>query len=147
MGAGLARGRLEHQSGIHPAAYRARVPRRRLGAWCSDLGTEMAGSGLALATEQPALVSLTEELLFRGYIQGGLQRLLGHESLALFAAALLFGLAHLGAGWQWFCLASLAGIGYGLAYRRGGLMAAVLCHFGLNFVHFAGFSYPMLAIG
>lgn len=93
------------------------------------------------------LVSLTEELLFRGYIQGGLQRLLGHESLALFAAALLFGLAHLGAGWQWFCLARLAGIGYGLAYRRGGLMAAVLCHFGLNFVHFASFSYPMLAIG
>jgi membrane protease YdiL (CAAX protease family) len=43
------------------------------------------------------LVSLTEELLFRGYIQGGLQRLFRHEGLALLAAALLFGLAHLGA--------------------------------------------------
>ncbi|AIL60835.1 CPBP family intramembrane glutamic endopeptidase [Pseudomonas alkylphenolica] len=90
------------------------------------------------------LVSLTEELLFRGYIQGGLQRLLKNQHLALFLAAGLFGLAHLGAGWQWVLLASLAGIGYGLAYRYGGLIAAILCHFGLNLAHFAGFTYPML---
>ncbi|MDF0732467.1 CPBP family intramembrane metalloprotease [Pseudomonas entomophila] len=91
------------------------------------------------------LVSLTEELLFRGYIQGGLQRLFGHPGLALVAAALLFGLAHLDAGWQWFYLASLAGIGYGLAYRHGGLAAAVLCHFLVNLMHFAAFTYPMLS--
>lgn len=91
------------------------------------------------------LVSLTEELLFRGYIQGGLQRLFRHDGLALIAAALLFGLAHLGGGWQWFYLASLAGVGYGLAYRHGGLTAAVLCHVVVNLVHFAGFTYPMLA--
>ncbi|WP_194787622.1 CPBP family intramembrane glutamic endopeptidase [Pseudomonas sp. UFMG81] len=93
------------------------------------------------------LVSLTEELLFRGYIQGGLQRLFRHEGLALLAAALLFGLAHLGGGWQWFYLATLAGVGYGLAYRHGGLAAAVLCHACVNLAHFAGFSYPMLALG
>lgn len=93
------------------------------------------------------LVSLTEELLFRGYLQGSLQRLLRHQGLALFAAAMLFGLAHLGAGWQWVYLATLAGVGYGLAYRWGGVAAAVLCHFGLNLVHFALFSYPMLALG
>lgn len=91
------------------------------------------------------LVSLTEELLFRGYLQGGLQRLLRNQNLALLAAALLFGLAHLGSGWQWFYLASLAGIGYGLAYRHGGLLAAVLCHFLFNLVHFTLFTYPMLA--
>src|SRR5690606_4848503 len=45
------------------------------------------------------LVSLTEELLFRGYIQGGLQRLFNNQALALVTAALLFGLAHLGGGW------------------------------------------------
>ncbi|MHC2148021.1 CPBP family intramembrane glutamic endopeptidase [Pseudomonas sp. 210_17 TE3656] len=90
------------------------------------------------------LVSLTEELLFRGYIQDGLQRLLKNQHLALLLAAGLFGLAHLGAGWHWVLLASLAGIGYGLAYRYGGLIAAVLCHFGLNLAHFAGFTYPML---
>nr|WP_225777009.1 CPBP family intramembrane glutamic endopeptidase [Pseudomonas sp. Marseille-Q3773] len=93
------------------------------------------------------LVSLTEELLFRGYLQGSLQRLLRHQGLALFAAAMLFGLAHLGAGWQWVYLATLAGVGYGLAYRWGGVGAAVLCHFGLNLVHFSLFSYPMLALG
>ncbi|MEE1868954.1 MULTISPECIES: CPBP family intramembrane glutamic endopeptidase [Pseudomonas] len=91
------------------------------------------------------LVSLTEELLFRGYIQGGLQRLLKNQHLALFFAAGLFALAHLGAGWLWVVLAFVAGIGYGLAYRYGGLFAAILCHFGLNLAHFAGFTYPMLA--
>lgn len=93
------------------------------------------------------LVSLTEELLFRGYIQGGLHRLLKHPDLALLLAAALFGLAHLGAGWQWVLLATLVGISYGLAYRYGGLFAAVLCHFGLNLAHFTGFTYPMLAPG
>jgi membrane protease YdiL (CAAX protease family) len=91
------------------------------------------------------LVSLTEELLFRGYIQGGLERLLGNQNLALGLAALLFGLAHLGSGWQWFYLATLAGIGYGLAYRYGGLLTAVWCHVFVNVVHFTAFSYPMLA--
>ena len=93
------------------------------------------------------LVTLTEELLFRGYIQGGLQRLfsgISHgDTLALGCAAALFGLTHIGGGWQWMFLASLAGIGYGLAYRGGGLPAAVFSHFGLNLVHFSLFTYPL----
>jgi uncharacterized protein len=95
------------------------------------------------------LVTLVEEALFRGYIQGGLGRLfkdLAHgETFALLLASLLFGLAHAGAGWQWVLLASLAGIGYGLAYRFGGLGAAIATHFGLNVLHFGLFTYPMLA--
>lgn len=95
------------------------------------------------------LVSLVEEALFRGYIQGGLSRRLQHlpygDPLALLLASLLFGLAHWGAGWQWVLLASLAGIGYGLAYRFGGLAAAIATHFGLNLLHFGLFTYPMLA--
>ncbi|NUU34785.1 CPBP family intramembrane glutamic endopeptidase [Pseudomonas sp. C2B4] len=95
------------------------------------------------------LVTLVEEALFRGYIQGGLSRRLKRlpygENLALLIASLLFGLAHIGAGWQWVLLASLAGIGYGLAYRFGGLAAAIACHFGLNLLHFGLFTYPMLA--
>ena len=95
------------------------------------------------------LVTLVEEALFRGYIQGGLSRrfkqLLYGENLALMCAALLFGLAHLGAGWQWVLLASIAGVGYGLAYRFGGLSAAIATHFGLNLLHFGLFTYPMLA--
>jgi hypothetical protein len=36
-------------------------------------------------------------------------------------------------------------VGHGLAYRVGGLQAAVLAHFGLNLAHFTLFTYPMLA--
>ena len=93
------------------------------------------------------LVTLVEEALFRGYIQGGLSRLMKNlprgENLALLLASLIFGLAHAGAGWQWVVLASLAGVGYGLAYRFGGLGAAILSHFGLNLMHLALFTYPM----
>lgn len=95
------------------------------------------------------LVTLVEEALFRGYLQGGLERQfknLPHgENLALLLTSLLFGLAHVGAGWQWVLLTSLAGIGYGLAYRFGGLCAAIATHLGLNLLHFGLFTYPMLA--
>jgi len=95
------------------------------------------------------LVTLVEEALFRGYIQGGLSQRLKHlpygETLALVVAAILFGLIHIGAGWQWVLLASLAGIGYGLAYRFGGLLAAIATHLTLNLLHFFLFTYPMLA--
>ena len=95
------------------------------------------------------LVTLVEEALFRGYIQGGLSRRFKQmpygENLALLLASLLFGLVHVGAGWQWVLLASIAGAGYGLAYRFGGLGAAIATHFGLNLLHFGLFTYPMLA--
>ncbi|SET52933.1 hypothetical protein SAMN03159512_02615 [Pseudomonas sp. NFR09] len=95
------------------------------------------------------LVTLVEEALFRGYVQGGLSRRFKHlpygENLALLLASLLFGLVHIGAGWHWVLLASIAGVGYGLAYRFGGLGAAVATHFGLNLLHFGLFTYPMLA--
>ena len=93
------------------------------------------------------LVALTEELLFRGYLQGSLKRWLAalpcHDALAIVVASLLFGLSHLGAGWTWALLAGIAGVGYGAAYRLGGLPAAVLTHFGLNLLHFSLFTYPM----
>jgi membrane protease YdiL (CAAX protease family) len=95
------------------------------------------------------LVCIVEELLFRGYIQGGLGRLFerwsGGQTLALLAASVLFGVAHLGGGWQWLLLATAAGLGYGLAYRYAGLAGAVSCHFGLNLAHFGLFTYPLLA--
>lgn len=95
------------------------------------------------------LVTVVEETLFRGYIQGGLSRRFSHlaqgDNLALLLASLLFGLVHAGAGWQWVLLSGLAGVGYGLAYRFGGLGSAIATHFGLNLLHFALFTYPMLA--
>lgn len=91
------------------------------------------------------LVVLTAELLFRAYIQGGLERLLKHKGLALGISALLFGLSNLGAGWQWFGLSTAEGVGYGLAYRYGGLLVAVWCHLFVQVMHFVAFAYPMLA--
>ncbi|APR36052.1 CPBP family intramembrane glutamic endopeptidase [Paraburkholderia sp. SOS3] len=95
------------------------------------------------------LVSVVEEAFFRGYLQGGMMRLfdgrpLG-KTIALVVASVLFGLMHLpGGGWLWVVFGAVAGLGYGLAYRFGGLRAAVLAHFALNATHFLLFTYPML---
>ncbi|AOY00578.1 CPBP family intramembrane glutamic endopeptidase [Jeongeupia sp. USM3] len=133
------------------------------GAWLVTTATCLAAATalgiVAWAPKWPAaswlwllnnllLVTFAEEALFRGYLQGGMSRLLKSqpcgEVLAIGAAAALFGLAHIAGGWQWVALASIAGVGYGLAYRFGGLQAAVLAHFGLNATHFFLFTYPML---
>lgn len=95
------------------------------------------------------LVCMAEEAFFRSFVQGGLERLLGNwrhgRTLALAVAALLFGLAHHRGGISWMCLATIAGIGYGLAWRAGGLRAATATHFSLNLIHFVFFTYPMLS--
>lgn len=99
-------------------------------------------------TNNLLLVTVAEEALFRGYIQGGLARLLENlrfgQWVAVGSAAGLFGLAHFAGGWQLMLLAGIAGSGYGIAYRYGGLQASVLAHFGLNLVHLSLFTYPML---
>ncbi|WP_354535569.1 CPBP family glutamic-type intramembrane protease [Ralstonia sp. 1138] len=64
--------------------------------------------------------------------------------LALCGAAGLFGIAHISGGWQWGLFASVAGTGYGLTYRFGGLPASITAHFGLDVMHFFLFTYPML---
>ncbi|MBB5198445.1 hypothetical protein HNR39_000255 [Glaciimonas immobilis] len=94
------------------------------------------------------LVSFAEEAFFRGYLQGGISRILKRcpykNALAISVGAVLFGMAHAGGGWQWIVLASMAGVGYGVAYHFGGFQAAILAHFGLNATHFFLFTYPML---
>ena len=92
---------------------------------------------------------LAEEALFRGFIQAQLQRLWQRvprgEWLALAVAAVLFGVAHAAGGLAYVALATVAGLGYGWAYRRTGrIEASILTHFALNTVHFFGFTYPAL---
>ncbi|UXU85659.1 CPBP family intramembrane glutamic endopeptidase [Burkholderia sp. S-53] len=95
------------------------------------------------------LVAFAEEALFRGYIQGGAARLTRAQPHAgwpaLAAGAVLFGLAHYQGGALLVLLAGLSGIGYGLAYRAGGLQSAMLAHFGVNLVQFALLTYPSIA--
>jgi membrane protease YdiL (CAAX protease family) len=93
-------------------------------------------------------VCLGEELIFRGYIQEGLGRLLKKRkygaALALFTASVIFGLSHFRDGAVFVGLATIAGVFYGLAYLRSGLVTAVATHFLVNLIHFLGFSYPAL---
>jgi uncharacterized protein len=105
--------------------------------------------GWLWAANNLLLVAPAEEALFRAYIQAGIAHVLAGISFGGWAAvgiaAALFGLAHFAGGWEFMLLAGIAGIGYGVAYRYGGLLAAVAAHFGLNLIHFALFTYPLLA--
>ena len=89
-----------------------------------------------------------EEAFFRGMVQpacicGFSRWLVLHKArvLGIGAGALIFGLAHIGGGFSFVVLATLAGIGYGLTYDlTGRLHYAVLVHFGVNTVRILGFS-------
>lgn len=47
-------------------------------------------------------------------------------------------------GGQRLALLLAAGV-FGLVYRHGGLLAAVVSHITLNLLHFSLFTYPMLS--
>lgn len=86
-------------------------------------------------------VCVAEEAFFRGVIQEQLARY--SETIAVAVSGLLFGAAHLGGGWQFGVLASLAGLGYALLYSRTKrIEIPVVAHFLLNLVHFVAFTYP-----
>lgn len=90
---------------------------------------------------------VTEEAFFRGVIQQRLSDALGGFAwgkwIALGVASVLFGLAHARGGLTLAVLATVAGIGYGLAYQRSGrIEAAIGAHIALNGLHFLMLSYP-----
>lgn len=86
-------------------------------------------------------VCVAEEAFFRGVIQ---ERLSAYgDTLAVAVSGLLFGVAHLGGGWQFGALAGLAGLGYAyLYYRTRRIEIPIAAHFLLNLVHFIAFTYP-----
>ncbi len=86
-------------------------------------------------------VCVAEETFFRGVIQGQLARF--GDTLAVVVSGLLFGAAHLGGGWQFGVLASLAGLGYALLYSKTRrIEVPIAAHFLLNLTHFVVFTYP-----
>ena len=96
------------------------------------------------------LTCLSEEAFFRGFIQQEVGAALsGHrfgDAAAIATSAVLFGIAHLAGGWRYVLLATLAGAGYAIVYRRTrSIEMAMLAHFTLNSVHFLLFTYPRLA--
>ena len=98
------------------------------------------------------LTCIFEETLFRGVIQHRLSSLVVRRPrwnwlplnwLPVFAASVLFGLAHAGGGPVLVAVAAIAGLGYGIAYAiTGRVEAAIVAHFTLNSIHFFGFTYP-----
>jgi membrane protease YdiL (CAAX protease family) len=94
--------------------------------------------------------ALGEELFFRGYLQRNLSYLFSSFKLApwlgCILTSLVFGALHLPAGIPMGIMATLAGIGYGLAYlKTNTIEAPTLTHFLVNVIHLLFFSYPMLA--
>ena len=106
---------------------------------------------MGLGNNNVFLVAFAEEVFFRGYFQGLFVRWLhgksGSEWIPIVAAALLFSASHLGQPMVMYPLDLIAGVFYGVAYRRGGLVAAITAHATLNLVHFFLMTYPFLAVG
>lgn len=83
---------------------------------------------------------VAEEVFFRGLLQRYLVQRWRAKSwgwiVALLLVALLFGLAHLGGGWAFMWLATLAGLFYGMAYHVSGrIEIAILLHFFINLLY------------
>jgi uncharacterized protein len=93
-------------------------------------------------------VCVAEECLFRGFVQGGLERFQlrsPFQHLPLLTSSVFFGLYHYEGGLTYIVFATIAGAFYGFAYTRTKrIEAAIVVHFGLNLTHFLFFSYPSL---
>lgn len=94
-------------------------------------------------------VCVAEEAFFRGFLQERLGKSLSGirfgTLITIVCSAVLFGAAHLGGGMVYAGIATIAGLGYAYSYavtRR--IEAPILVHFGLNAVHFIGFTYPRI---
>lgn len=96
-------------------------------------------------------VSASEEIIFRGFIQNRIKKILPTlcpTYAHLILSSSIFGLAHFKGGIFYIALASVAGYFYGLAYEKTGrILCPILTHFGLNLVHFIFFTYPAAAKG
>jgi len=93
---------------------------------------------------------MSEEALFRGFLQTEIQRLLANRPagtvIAISCSAVLFGIAHAAGGWRYVALATVAGVGYGTVfYRSRSIEASIFTHFALNTAHFLLFTYPAAA--
>ncbi len=96
-------------------------------------------------------VSIPEEAFFRGFIQRELFRWFGKTPVAglgsIFVTSIFFTLLHLiwVADLSFLCLVFVASLIYGTIYQvTQSIETSILCHFGLNAVHFLLFTYPVL---
>jgi membrane protease YdiL (CAAX protease family) len=81
----------------------------------------------ALVIMTTAIFPFAEERIYRGLLQDVLTRKYG-RSYGVFAASIAFGLVHIGIYHVALYQTVLLGIGFGIAYLEGGLLAAFLVH-------------------
>ncbi|WP_105169847.1 CPBP family intramembrane glutamic endopeptidase [Pseudoalteromonas sp. T1lg23B] len=116
-------------------------------AWSLELimlHLHLPGWWWLFALNNLVVTCVIEEAFFRGYIQQKLSARL-NPYYALIISSLLFGLAHFSGPLEYMLVASVAGGLYGAVYAfTGKLYWAVICHFLINFVHLALFTYPMV---
>ena len=80
-----------------------------------------------------AFTGWPEEFLFRGLLQNALRKSLRSENTGWIAASIIFGLSHISHGifpnWRYVLLATIAGLFYGLAWRRtASMFPAAIVH-------------------
>ena len=112
--------------------------RRLLAAEATELSrrvaTVRASTTLVLMTT--ALMPLAEERIYRGLLMNVLVRKYG-MTYGLFASAVAFGFAHVGVYELGLYQTVLLGIGFGIAYAEGGLVAAFVVHAVWNLLNVA----------
>lgn len=96
-----------------------------------------------------ACTSLSEEIVFRFFLQGGLSRLIGiqHAGVtSLVIASVIFGLCHFRGGGLLIVFSFIAGICYGSIFILSeSVLLCALVHFLLNTIHLYFFTYPRIA--
>jgi membrane protease YdiL (CAAX protease family) len=112
--------------------------RRLLAAEAMELARRVASvrSSTALVLMTTAVMPLAEERIYRGLLMNVLVRKYGF-TYGLFASAAAFGVAHVGVYELALYQTVLLGIGFGLAYAEGGLIAAFVVHAVWNLLNVA----------
>ena len=112
--------------------------RRLLAAEATELARRVASvrASTALVLMTTAVMPLAEERIYRGLLMNVLVRRYGFI-YGLFASAAAFGVAHVGVYELALYQTVLLGIGFGLAYAEGGLVAAFVVHAVWNLLNVA----------
>lgn len=109
----------------------------KIGAWQTSHGAAEISLFVAMIVMHALVVATVEESLFRGLIQNGLREIIGERAsgaiaiwISILISNILFGLVHYKLGVNWMIGATIAGIGYGVAYEvsKGKLPISIATH-------------------
>ncbi|NIF05723.1 CPBP family intramembrane metalloprotease [Chryseobacterium sp. Tr-659] len=93
------------------------------------------------------VVTMAEEVLFRGFLQRHLSllKIKYPEVVGISIAAAAFGALHWQGGIYYMMYAAIAGAMYGIIYQKSkSIVFSIMSHFFLNLVHIIFFTYPFL---